>query len=394
MITREEFNRYLSQALANLFDFVQLQQNPLCVYLAEEDRAAQTSPGRGLQRAVLRGIETLKPDENISPSALQWRTYNLLRMRYVEGRFVKEIMNFLQLGDRQLRRENQRAVAALASILWEEWHVPSQEPQGLSADVFPEAAPRRFSTTATIINLSDAFTNILTTLQSMVGPAWQNIHLALPLNLPPVQSDRVLLRQAFIAAFYRCLSGHPEARATVTAQLRESTVRVAIRGTWNVPPFTLEDSQHLQELFRQVNNTLSMDAGQILLDLPVAESRKILIIDDDEAIVHLFRRYLTGLPYTVVAAFDSKEAVQIAEQVHPDLILLDVLLPDVDGWEILQQLKRNPAIGQTPVIICSGWNDPDIAYSLGANGFLHKNMLQKDLVDAIEEALAPSIQTD
>lgn len=388
MITREEFDRYLSQALANLFDFVQLEHNPLCSYLPEEEHAGMSSRGRALQRAVLRDIEALKPDSSVAPSALPWRTYNLLRMRYIEGRFVKEIMNYLQLGDRQLRRENQRAIAALASILWDEWQITAHD---LPADHQPEVTPRRFSITPAIINLPETFDSILNTLQSMFGSNWQNVHLCLPPDLPPIHSDRVLLRQAFITAFHGYLSDQKENQVTVTGQLAGAVLRLVIQTTRDTPPWTKEEFHYLQGLFLQMNNILQVDPRRVILDLPIAESHKIMIIDDDEATIHLFRRYLTGLPYTIIAAQDSKQAVALAEQVRPDLILLDVFLPNVDGWEVLQQLKHNKIVSSTPVIICSAWNEPDIAYSLGADGFLRKNVLQQDLINAIQAALRPGI---
>ncbi len=391
MINQEEFNRYLSQALANLFDFVQLEHNPLGDFLPAEELADSGSRGRALQQAIIRSIAALKPSNSISPLALQWRTFNLLRMRYIEGHLIKEVMNSLQVGDRQLRRENQRAIAALASILWDEWHIPFEETPVIETQ---EAHPRRFSTKPSPVSLFETFESILATLNSMVGATRQNIRLDLPLDTSLVQSDRVLLRQVFITTFHSYLSHHPEDQVNVTGRLAEKTLELIVQGAHHQLTLAKEEYENLKELFLQVNNVLHFEAGRVVLELPVAEARKILVIDDDESTIHLFRRYLTGLPYIVIAAQDSKRAVQLAEQARPDLILLDVLLPNVDGWEVLQQLKHNEIVHETPVIICSAWNEPEIAYSLGANGFLHKHVLQQDLIDAIDQVLGAGIEAD
>jgi CheY-like chemotaxis protein len=68
----------------------------------------------------------------------------------------------------------------------------------------------------------------------------------------------------------------------------------------------------------------------------------------------------------------------------PAAILLDVMMPAMDGWEVLQALQTNPQTGTVPVIICSVFNDPDLAYSLGADRFLAKPINRDDVLDALQ----------
>jgi len=60
------------------------------------------------------------------------------------------------------------------------------------------------------------------------------------------------------------------------------------------------------------------------------------------------------------------------DRIHPDVVILDVMMPDRDGWEVLQTLRRSKAGSEARVLVCSIINDPQLAKALGADGFLHK----------------------
>ena len=88
--------------------------------------------------------------------------------------------------------------------------------------------------------------------------------------------------------------------------------------------------------------------------------------------ITLFRRYLAGYPYLVLTTDEADLALQLAKDSSPELIVLDVLLPQRDGWEILQSLKSHPLTQHIPVLVCSVLDSPELARVLGADGFLHK----------------------
>jgi len=384
MFPRPIFNKHVSQALADLFDTVALDKNPLCACLPETELGRMASPGRALQRSIIQGIESLKPGSDIPTLAVQWRIYHLLQLRYVEGMLVKEIMNRLQLGDRQLRRDNQRAIAALASLLWDIWFAVTET---APPDEFDYVVTSGFDVKSVPLDLHDFFANIFSTLQSMPASNWQNITLHLPEELPFIQSDRVLMRHAFITCLYKYLSGHADRQVNIAVRLEDQLLFIDIEGSDSLLVWEDSEIKNLDELFHQINGHLRIRSSDLVLELPFINSRQILIIDDDNNTIHLFKRYLTGLPYSIITAQDSSKAVKLAEQLQPDLIILDVLLPEVDGWEILQVLKADPLVRKVPVIVCSAWNEPEIAISLGADFFLHKNVLQKDLLAAIQKYL-------
>ena len=86
-------------------------------------------------------------------------------------------------------------------------------------------------------------------------------------------------------------------------------------------------------------------------------AKKILIIDDSQDILFLTYRLLTSNGYEVKAVVDGSKAKNLIEQFQPDLILMDMLLPDKDGIEICQEIKNNPQTKSIPVIITTGQID-------------------------------------
>jgi CheY-like chemotaxis protein len=74
----------------------------------------------------------------------------------------------------------------------------------------------------------------------------------------------------------------------------------------------------------------------------------------------------------------------MARSLQPQAIALDAMMPDVDGWEILQALQADPATRHIPVLVCSVWEEPQLAFSLGAAGFLKKPITQRELLAALQ----------
>jgi CheY-like chemotaxis protein len=111
----------------------------------------------------------------------------------------------------------------------------------------------------------------------------------------------------------------------------------------------------------------------------------ILIIDDNQGLVKLLRRYLSDQACQVVHADNGREGLHAAQDMIPDAIILDVMMPEMDGWEFLQRLRNHPKTADVPVIICSVVNDPDLAYSLGASVVLEKPVSRRIILEAMAE---------
>jgi PAS domain S-box-containing protein len=99
---------------------------------------------------------------------------------------------------------------------------------------------------------------------------------------------------------------------------------------------------------------------------------KILVIDDEETVRDLMRRFLAREGYDVVTAKDGEEGLALARQLHPALITLDVLMPGLDGWSVLQALKSDPKLADVPVAMLTIVDEKNRGYALGASDYVTK----------------------
>ncbi len=121
-----------------------------------------------------------------------------------------------------------------------------------------------------------------------------------------------------------------------------------------------------------------------------ASDRVVLAVDDDPGLVGLYRRYLEPHGYRVVGVSRSGEAITRAAELRPLVILLDVLMPNKDGWQVLTELKRSDLTRDIPVIMCTLVTEPDRAFELGAADYLTKPILEADLLRALGRLPAPA----
>ena len=98
----------------------------------------------------------------------------------------------------------------------------------------------------------------------------------------------------------------------------------------------------------------------------------VLVIDDDPAARDLMKRFLTREGFQAVVADNGEEGLRLAREVHPNVITLDVMMPKMDGWAVLQQLKADPQLRDTPVIMVTIVDDKNLGYTLGRGGLHHQ----------------------
>jgi len=103
-----------------------------------------------------------------------------------------------------------------------------------------------------------------------------------------------------------------------------------------------------------------------------AGARTVLVVDDDAASRSLISRFLAQQGFRVLTAAGGREALEIARAQHPDVITLDVVMPEMDGWAVLGELKADAALAETPVILVSITEDRELGYALGASEYLTK----------------------
>lgn len=112
---------------------------------------------------------------------------------------------------------------------------------------------------------------------------------------------------------------------------------------------------------------------------------RILVVEDDPAVAKLLALYLTQEGYAVVHAYDGQDAIEKAQEIKPFAITLDIMLPRIDGWEVLKKLKTLPTTKDIPVIIVSIVENPTLGFSLGAVDYFTKPINRKGLIDSLKK---------
>jgi len=121
------------------------------------------------------------------------------------------------------------------------------------------------------------------------------------------------------------------------------------------------------------------------------EKKKIFVADDNEEILAILKEFLTAKGFVVKSAGDSKDILGAIKFFQPDLILLDLLMPDIGGFEICEILNKDVDTRGIPIIVISGLKDSaDIkrAYKFGVVGYLTKPFSLKSLADEVSRAIA------
>jgi PAS domain S-box-containing protein len=113
------------------------------------------------------------------------------------------------------------------------------------------------------------------------------------------------------------------------------------------------------------------EAQRVSESLP-ASAAVVLVIDDDPLVADLLRRTLVKDGYRVEYAENGEKGLQLARQLRPDAITLDVMMPGMDGWQVMTRLKSDPELADIPVILLSIVNDRKTGFALGATEYLTK----------------------
>jgi len=117
---------------------------------------------------------------------------------------------------------------------------------------------------------------------------------------------------------------------------------------------------------------------------------KVLIVDDDSDFRKVTGLSLSDSGYKVFEASSGREAINLARQARPDLILLDILMPGLDGYETCRQLKTNPATGHIPIIVLTALGDPATRYKAqqaGADACVAKPVRLQELHEQVKRLL-------
>ena len=201
----------------------------------------------------------------------------------------------------------------------------------------------------------------------------------------PMVAEQVLV-SALSHAIGQALSGDLHVQLTVGEEQSTLSLRYfPEQGTATPFPIDLVITSLADRLEWHVEQKDRPDGARIIMFTIPRRGAVVLVIDDNEGLITLVKRYLTGYACRVVSATDSQEGLHLAQELLPNAIMLDVMMPEISGWEVLQRLRNHPKTANIPIIVCSVLNNPELAYSLGASCFLPKPVSRGDVLSALHK---------
>jgi len=392
----DEFARWVHDALSQLYDSVSLQRNPLAGAL----RFVETSPlqrSQSLRRELLDAIRVLRPGQGVPARSPDWRIYRILELRYIEGLDSDEVMKRVALARAQYFHEQGRALEALIAVLWDRYRklhdmdavAPDQE---VREDLIRAETDRlHASTVQDAVRVGDLFEELASVVEPLARTQGVRVRMDSHTSLVIPQTSRVLLRQAILGAITCAFgfAGLQSIRVDTFEEERQLGILVlaelaaeamSAEGLSN----SAQEVSVCRQLIAAAEGSVELREGpgfwEARMAWPVAEPCRLLVIDDNEGFVDLFRRYLDGYGWYVIGAVDGAAARALIAEARPTVILLDVLMPKEDGWELLMALKTDRTTADVPIIVCSVINQPRLATALGAAAYLPKPVAQRDLL--------------
>ncbi|NLE43251.1 MAG: response regulator [Chloroflexi bacterium] len=409
METFEVFREHLHYTLNHLYD---PEHEP--AELLYRVIGCASSDGAGpLQTAIAQAIAAMEPPAEVPLESGARRIYVLLHHRFVLQLTQEETAERMDLSVRHLRRVQQEAVHALAQRLWETWTGREATTSGGAELIGERPDPSRMS-----LDESDSWrSQVRQDLESLQeGDAVRLVAVrdavqtavelgrvvaashGILVDVVPVDSELVAaanpsaVRQALITAMGHIIEHAGRECSLIevcAAQTRPSvTVQVSCGSSCATDSPKLD---LLREIVRSQNGSvdvLSGDAGfSIQIHLVSPGQIRVLVVDDNRDLVHYYRRCVRGTRYHITHSTEGANILDTVGATQPDIIVLDIMLPDVDGWELLTLLHQNALTRDIPIVACSVMREEELALALGAAIYVSKPVQHQEFIQALDQAL-------
>ncbi len=402
MLTPEEFERDLWDALNNLYDPMYTPGQA-----ARHVMGADSASPEMLRVAILRNIDALSPPPGVPEDTRAHRLHIILHLRYVKGMTQEQTAELLAISTRHLRREQHDAISLLANHLWQQyvavetdaqaavnetpastnserrdgpsWREQIKEEMGSLLRVAP-------SQRANVAEAARAAVRVLTPLARARGARlrlgnletglWAAVHLS-------------ALRQIMVTCVSELLRERSPAEITLSAHRADHNIEIVVAAS---PPMEVrfEDNHLLAEVLNTGGGTLLLSIDEhsttVRISLPTVDPITVLVVEDNVDLLHFYQRYTDGTRFRLEHISEGARLFETIEAICPDMIVLDVMLPDVDGWDLLVQLHAHPLTSALPIVVCSVVREPELALALGASAYVPKPVRRAEFIDALEQA--------
>ena len=410
----EDIESQLRDTLVHLHDPDHAPSEAVCQLLRCEEAAGALA----VQSAAIRAIQNLEPPSSAPASSQTRLAYELLHMRFVMKLTQEETAYRMHMSLSTIRRAQRAAVHTLARVLWERARAivpalaenadvagapsavgkPAVEMTDWRSQMQREMAVLRARSPDAVSDVAETIGGALDVARALTSA--HGVRVTVGAIQPGLVAaiHPTAMRQILIAAIGHIarLAGPdretPGGEITLFARLEEGNVRVSLAST-----LAAGNALSKEDLLRDIPAPEDVlvdahveDANLFLwVTLPSVGRITVLVVDDNWDMGRFFRRATEGTSYHIVHVSEGLDLFEAITEHAPEVIVLDVMLPDVDGWELLMRLHEDRATREIPVIVCSVVREEELALSLGAAAYLAKPVLPREFIEALDRGLHP-----
>lgn len=403
------FRQHVERALTDLRDSVRLQTMPLCDLLVPG--TPRSERGWQLSRYLLEALEGVRPEGD---AADEWavQRYRILTLRYGSGLTPDQVADRLAISRRHFYRQLQRALDEFADFLWIRVAPQVEPPEaqeeaalGASADARRMRLLWRESATLSENHQAALLPQVLQSVLSILDPVYRahavSLQCDLPEGIPELSLSPEILKQLLFTVLGEMLpSQHPTSvQISAAVEGRDVLLTVLVeqepQGAGGLPEGVADVSERASAQLAVLQGVdlhaerLSDASIAYHMRLPVERRQTVLVVDDNEDVCLLLRRYLVSGGYHPLIARNAAEAIQLAQTPGLYAITLDLMMSDFDGWDLLHKLRQEPASAHVPIIVCSVLDQENLAFTLGATGFIRKPVMREQLLSVLGDISAP-----
>lgn len=347
---------------------------------------APDAPPAEVRASLVRLIESLRPAPDAPEDSLARRFYRLLTMRYLAEATQYQVADALGVSIRHLARLQNEALQLLADQVGRAMPAPAD---ASATQIEREVNALYRETAASEEDLGEIVQNAARLALPMALERGVSLRVEAPPQACPVVAPRAALSQAVLSAITYALRDMTLGDLQVTVGHNAQEMRVRIMASPHkgpCPPDTWLVHELLEPLGGGVVCRCAGGALELSLTLPAAPPVRVLVIDDNRDMLRFYRRCVVGTPFEIVELSDGRLALERARNERPEIIVLDLMLPNVDGWELLTELANDPATRQIPLVVCSVVDESELALTLGATASIVKPVSRESFRAALYRA--------
>jgi CheY-like chemotaxis protein len=400
-LTAQEFLRDLRSALAHLYEPLELKRSRLAKAFQLETSADRSA---ALRQALQDGIQALKAEGATPVDSPSARAYEVLYYRYIEQSALKEVAAELALSVRQVHRIETSGLAYLSEYFQAKYHLTFLSD---GTGTTPAANPQtnelewlRKSSRGEDVNLSTLLESVIGTIR----PLTQQKHIGIQVHCESgqtwVRGDPTILRQVVMNSLLAAIQVNPDADFTADVSLRSEGIALTVA---NVNPLDISSHEpKMNETVASIRQLMELTGGKVetnqlpgrafrlSLIFPARKCIQVLVVDDNADALRLMERYLTGTGFQYLGVREPEKVGAMLQEHRPQILILDVMLPGIDGWQLLSRLNEAGLLKDTQVVISTILPQESLALAFHAAAFLRKPVTRENLLATLAQLSSPA----